>query len=95
MICTVIGGTALPGPYDCGLAAEWCSEGRPGATGAGLTIEDFFAFQAEESVRKIYRNAVDPAYAERELPPGIGVAVPAGLFAARLPSDLLRAEIVG
>lgn len=43
---------------------------------AGLHIEEFFAFQAEEAVRAQYGGAVDLAYVEERLPAGIGANIP-------------------
>lgn len=45
---------------------------------AGLEIPEFFAFQAEEEVRGIYEESTDLPYADRQLAPGIGAALPAG-----------------
>jgi SAM-dependent methyltransferase len=43
---------------------------------AGLEIEEFFAFQAEEAVQAQYAAAVDLAHVEQMLPAGIGAVIP-------------------
>jgi SAM-dependent methyltransferase len=47
-------------------------------TSAGLQIEEFLAFQAEEMVQALYESSVDLAYAEAQLPTDLGATVPNG-----------------
>ena len=47
-------------------------------TSTGLEIEEFFAFQAEETVQAIYENSVDLAYADAQLPANLGATVSHG-----------------
>src|SRR5207245_739732 len=47
-------------------------------SGAGLSLQQFFAFQDEAEVRSLYESSADSRYAESELPPGFGEPVPQG-----------------